>query len=75
VAYVPGGVVVMFEHGLTDFELDIRPYMSEFRYFLMFRLASVRGVFTDDGIYPSPTQCFNAAMSFLSQTKRKYEAV
>lgn len=56
---------------LSDFELDIRSYVNGFRYHIMFRFAKTRKVFSGEGTAPSPEQCFDMAMAYLSDCVRE----
>jgi hypothetical protein len=61
----------MEELGLADFELDIRSYMSGFRYEITFRFAHTRQSYRGEGTAPSPGQCFDAAMAFMAECMRE----
>lgn len=57
--------------GLSEFDLDIRSYMDGFRFDLSFRLAHTRQMYHHEGTAPSPTQCFDAAMAYMTQIIRE----
>jgi hypothetical protein len=64
----------MFDLGLSDFELDIRSNINDFRYDMTFRLLHTNRLYTVTGTAPSPTQCFEAAMSYLAGVVREVVA-
>jgi hypothetical protein len=56
---------------LADYELDIRSYHVGFRYEITFRFAHTRRLYRGEGTAPSPSQCFDAAMKYLTQMMRE----
>jgi hypothetical protein len=61
----------MSDLGLADFELDIRSYGPVFRYEITFRFSHTRKLYKGEGTAPSPMQCFDLAMKYLTETIRE----
>jgi hypothetical protein len=57
--------------GLSDFDLSIRSQVNVFRYDMTFRLLYTNRLYTVTGTAPSPSQCFDLAMSYLAGVMRE----
>jgi hypothetical protein len=61
--------------GLACFDLDIRQHPHGFQYMVSFYLRETKMWHSDTGSAASPSQCFDAAMKYLTESIRIAEEV